>query len=166
MPNNYFSIRDSGVITCYVATEFESITEIIAALAKAFRHPMVNPHEPEAEKAHLLTHSGAQFQPITEEVWRAHVEALKKHPSGDRRIELNFDTDCARFTDWRSGQYASITGSLCRIINAYDSALIGGRRLDGDRFAERIAFLCDVDIIRSTPTSASGPIKAGMEQSQ
>ena len=77
MPNNYFSIRDSGVITCYVATEFESITEIIAALAKAFRHPMVNPREPEAEKAHLLTHSGAQFQPITEEVWRAHVEALK-----------------------------------------------------------------------------------------
>lgn len=152
MSNNYVSIRESGIVTYYESPDFKSITEVIAALSEAFRLPIANPCKPGAGTAHLLAHSGTQFRPITGEDWTARVEALEEQPSGDRRVELNLDADCARFTDWRSGEYAAITGPLCRIMNAYDSALINGRRLDGDLFTERMATLCDVDIIRTMPT--------------
>lgn len=157
MPNNYFSIRDGGVITCYASPDFQSTTDVIAALSKAFRLSAAQPGAPGSDIARLLANAGACFQPIAAEEWRARVAELMMRPSGDRRVELNFDTDCARFTDWRAGRRVSITGSLCRIRNAYDETLAKGQRF-ADPFAERVARLCDIDI-----SKAGAPVQGETE---
>lgn len=171
MANNFFSVRDYGDITYYVSRDFSSITEVIAKLSEMRQVPGDRGGGRKTDLECLLGHMGERLEPITEEQWSAAIEKLRASPSEDRCIELNFDTDYARFMDWRAGPLATLTGPLHRIINAYCEALGTVQILDANRFAKEIAFLCDFECIKQAPALEDGVEQTaagelGMEMTQ
>lgn len=159
MANNFFSVRDYGEITYYVSRDFSNITEVIAKLSEMRQAPGDRGEGRKTDLECLLGHMGERLEPITEEQWSAAIGRLRALPSEDRCVELNFDTDSARFMDQRAGPLITLTGPLHRIINAYREALGTGQTLDGDRFAKEIAFLCDFECVKQVPA-----LEAGVDQ--